>query len=484
MRFFELVGELRRALRLAEDMEADLAALGEVLRRNPVLKAGFEALAHAVAWGELYLRDLVPRGYWLALLLEGCKRLARARGWAERARTPWGTELRYDRSDPGVTTAALEGARKALEELLLSGELRRERRERVVPGDDWAHQTREARLPGGLDVLREAAIEVGAVGRYAPRSEVKAALALLAVELEQGGGKGYLAALWRQVRREARLEKGPFGEARWKTSRRGVLPLARALFIGGYPRKLVRWGSPWGTGEPGYYWDIPETPGALEAQAVARALSLALTGRGALKAAYERRLAEEAPGLEPEARRMLEALDPGGPGGRTVQPVAPQGEEAPLERLARLALEGHYGVLGPLVFVTAVSITDDEDLVAHLLAEALLEEGWGWREFGVPLSLWVRDQILHRLIPAWRGWDPHLHEEVPEEDEGTQQEVPSWDGGFAEAEHRVALERAARVLGEEAARALEALAEEVPEHPFAGMERVRLEEYVRWYFGN
>ena len=122
--------------------------------------------------------------------------------------------------------------------------------------------------------------------------------------------------------------------------------------------------------------------------------------------------------------------------------------------------------------------------MAHLLAEALLEEGWGWREFGIPLSLWVRDQILHRLIPAWRGWDPHLHEvpEEDEEDEGTQREVPSWDGGFAEVEHRVVLERAARVLGEEAARALKALAEEVPEHPFAG--RVRLGEYVRWYFGN
>ena len=59
---------------------------------------------------------------------------------------------------------------------------------------------------------------------------------------------------------------------------------------------------------------------------MARALSLALTGRGALKAAYERRLAEEAPGLEPEARRILEALDPGGR-GRIL--VAPREEEAP-----------------------------------------------------------------------------------------------------------------------------------------------------------
>jgi hypothetical protein len=478
MRIEELLKKLRQALHLAGDMEADLARLGQVLRQDPVLKAGFEALAHQVAWGSR-LVDYGPRGYWAALLLEAAKRLRRARGWALLWEAPWGKRLRFDRSDPGTTSRTLEEAARFLEGLLLSGELRRERPARAEPGEEWVHRHQAASLPGGLSFLIEAAEEVGLTSRYRPRGVVRREMEGLAALLEMGEGKDYLAALWRRVTREkapalraGHLRKPlPAGkvvkEGETVERRRGVVPLVRALALGGYPLPL------WERSEEGFRWLLPEAPGELEARAIAKAIRLALLGRSALKAAYERLRAED-PGTP-------EVLDPG---GRTwAEAARPEAEPSPLERLARLALEGWYGTFGPLVFVTTYAITEDEEPIAQALAEADLSQAWGWREYGIPVSLWVREHVVHHvLVPWWRGYDPYLHrEEVDEGEEAQGRDLPAWDGGFAQAEHRAALERAERVFGREAAEALMRLAEELPEAPFSGP--VPLEEYVKWYLG-
>ena len=478
MRIREFLTKLRQALRLAGDMEADLAQLGQVLRQDPVLKAGFELLAHQVAWGAR-LVDYGPRGYWAALLLEAAKRLRRARGWALLWEAPWGKSLRFDRSDPGTTSRTLEEAARLLEGLLLSGELRRERPSRAEPGEEWAHRHQAVSLPGGLNPLLEAAEEVGLTNRYRPRQAVRREMEEAAALLEMGEGKDYLAALWRRVSWEkapalragqlrkplpaGKVVKG--GEA--VERRRGVVSLVRALALGGYPLPL------WERGEDGFRWLLPEAPGELEARAVAKAIRLALLGRSAHKTAYER--------LRAQDPATPEVLDPG---GRTrAEEARPEAEPSPLERLARLALEGWYGVYGPLAFVTTYAITEDEEPVAQALAEADLTGAWGWREYGIPLGLWLREHVVHHvLVPWWRGYDPYLHaEEVDEGEEVQGQDLPAWDGGFAQAEHRAALERAGRVFGREAAEALMRLAEELPEAPFSGP--VPLEEYVRWYLG-
>jgi hypothetical protein len=486
MRIEEFLKRLRQALRLAGDMEADLAQLGQVLRQNPVLKAGFELLAHQVAWGTR-LVEYGPRGYWAALLLEAVQRLRKARGWALLWEAPWGKKLRFDRSNPEVTGRTLEEAAQFLEALLLSGELRRERPSRVEPGEEWAHRHQAVSLPGGLNALLEAAEEVGLTSRYRSREMVRWELEGVAALLEMGEGKDYLAALWRRVTREkapalraghlrrplpaGKVVKG--GEA--VERRRGVVPLVRALALGGYPFPL------WERDEAGFRWLLPEAPGDLEARAIARAIRLALLGRSALKIAYE--------GLRAEDPTVPEVLDPG---GRTrAEEARPEADPSPLERLARLALEGWYGVYGPLTFVTTYAITEDEEAIAQALAEGDLTHAWGWREYGIPLALWVREHAVHHvLVPWWRGYDPYLHREydpylhaeaVDEGEEVPGQDLPVWDGGFAQAEHRAALERAERVFGREAAEALMRLAEELPEAPFSGP--VPLEEYVRWYFG-
>jgi len=478
MRIGEFLTKLRQALRLAGDMEADLAQLGQVLRQDPVLKAGFETLAHQVAWGAR-LVDYGPRGYWAALLLEAAQRLRKARGWGLLWEAPWGKKLRFDRSDPGVTSRTLEEATRFLEGLLLSGELRRERPARAEPGEDWAHRHQAVSLPGGLNPLLKAAEEVGLTSRYRPRGVVRKEMEGVAALLEMGEGKDYLAALWRRVTREkvpalraghlrrplpaGKVVKG--GEA--VERRRGVVPLVRALALGGYPLPL------WERGEEGFRWVLPEAPGELEARAIARAIRLALLGRSALKTAYER--------LRAEDPTTPEVLDPGG--RARMEEARPEADPSPLERLARLALEGWYGTFGSLVFVTTYAITEDEEAIAQALAEGDLTHIWGWREYGIPVTLWVREHVVHHvLVPWWRGYDPYLHrEEVDEGEEVQGQDLPAWDGGFAQAEHRAALERAARVFGPEAAEALMRLAEELPETPFSGP--VPLEEYVRWYLG-
>jgi hypothetical protein len=478
MRIEEFLMKLRQALRLAGDMEADLAQLGQVLRQDPVLKAGFETLAHQVAWG-VRLVDWGPRGYWAVLLLEAAQRLRKARGWGLLWEAPWGKRLRFDRSDPGTTSRTLEEAARLLEGLLLSGELRREGPSRAEPGEEWAHRYQAVSLPGGLNPLLEAAEEVGLTSRYRPREVVRREMEGVAALLEMGEGKDYLAALWRRVTREKvlALRAGylrrplPAGKVvkggETVERRRGLIPLVRALALGGYPLPL------WERSEEGFRWLLPEAPGELEARAVAKAIRLALLGRSALKIAYER--------LRAEDPTTPEVLDPG---GRTrAEEARPEADPSPLERLARLALEGWYGTFGPLVFVTTYAITEDEEPVAQALAEADLTQAWGWREYGIPLALWVREHVVHHvLVPWWRGYDPYLHrEEVDEGEEVQGQDLPAWDGGFAQAEHRAALERAERVFGREAAEALMRLAEELPEAPFSGP--VPLEEYVRWYFG-
>jgi hypothetical protein len=477
MRIVELLAKLRQALRLAGDLEVDLAQLGQVLRQNPALKAGFELLAHQVAWGAR-LVEWGPRGYWAALLLEAAQRLRKARGWGLLWEAPWGKRLRFDRSDPGVTSRTLEEATLFLEGLLLSGELRRERPQQVEP-EEWAHRHQAVSLPGGLNHLLEAAEEVGLTNRYRPREVVRREMEGVAALLEMGEGKDYLAALWRRVTWEKvpALRAGhlrrplPAGKVVKKGEtierRRGVVPLVRALALGGYPLPL------WERDEEGFRWLLPEAPGDLEARAIARAIRLGLLGRSALKAAYERlRVADPA---------TPEVLDPG---GRTrAEEARPEADPSPLERLARLALEGWYGTFGPLVFVTTYAITEDEEAIAQALAEADLTGAWGWREYGIPLALWLREHVVHHvLVPWWRGYDPYLHQEELNEGEEVQgQDLPAWDGGFAQAEHRAALQRAERVFGREAAEALMRLAEELPEAPFSGP--VPLEEYVKWFFG-
>jgi hypothetical protein len=479
MRIEEFLKVLRQALRLAGNMEADLAQLGQVLRQNPALKTGFELLAHQVAWGAR-LVDWGPRGYWAALLIEAAQRLRKTRGWALLWEAPWGKRLRFDRSDPGTTSRTLEEASRFLEGLLLSGELRRERPSSEEPGDEWAHRHQAVTLPGGLNPLLEAAEEVGLTSRYRPRGVVRREMEGVAALLEMGEGKDYLAALWRRVTREKvpALRAGylrrplPAGKVvkggETVERRRGALPLVRALALGGYPLPL------WERDEEGFRWLLPEAPGELETRAIARAIRLALLGRSALKIAYERLRAED-----PATPQVLD------PGGRTrAEAAKSEADPSPLERLARLALEGWYGTFGPLVFVTTYAITEDEEAVAQALAEADLSQAWGWREYGIPIGLWLREHVVHHvLVPWWRGYDPYLHqEEVNEEGEEVQgQDLPAWDGGFAQAEHRAALERAERVFGREAAEALMRLAEELPEAPFSGP--VPLEEYVRWYLG-
>jgi len=435
-------------------------------------------LAHQVAWGAR-LVDWGPRGYWAALLLEAAKRLRKARGWALLWDAPWGKRLRFDRSDPGATSRTLEEAARLLEGLLLSGELRREKLPREEPGGEWAHRYQAVSLPGGLNPLLEAAEEVGLTNRYRPREVVRREMEGIAALLEMGEGREYLAALWRRVAWEKvpALRAGhlrrplPAGkvvkEGEATERRRGVVPLVRALALGGYPLPL------WERGEEGLRWLLPEAPGELEARAIARTIRLALLGRGALKTAYER--------LRAEDPTTPEVLDPG---GRTrAEAARPEADPSPLERLARLALEGWYGTFGPLVFIVTYTITEDEEAIAQALAEGDLTHTWGWREYGIPLVLWVREHVVHHvLVPWWRGYDPYLHrEEVDEEEEVQGQDLPAWDGGFAQAEHRVALERAERVLGREAAEALMRLAEGLPEAPFSGP--VPLEEYVKWYLG-
>jgi hypothetical protein len=334
-------------------------------------------------------------------------------------------------------------------------------------------------LPGGLNALLEAAEEVGLTNRYHSRGVVRREMEGVAALLEMGEGKEYLAALWRRVAWEKApaLRAGylrrplPAGrvvkEGEAVERRRGVVPLVRALALGGYPLPL------WERDEEGFRWVLPEAPGELEAKAIARAIRLALLGRTALKIAYER--------LGARDLATPEVLDPGG--RIRAEAARPEADPSPLERLARLALEGWYGTFAPLVFIVTYTITEDEEPIAQALAEGDLTHAWGWREYGIPVSLWVREHVVHHvLVPWWRGYDPYLHqEEVNEGEEVQGQDLPAWDGGFAQAEHRAALERAERVFGREAAEALMRLAEELPEAPFSSP--VPLEEYVRWYFG-
>jgi hypothetical protein len=276
MRIQEFLKTLRQALRLTGDMEADLAQLGQVLRQDPVLKAGFEALGPPGWPGVPAWWIGGPRGYWAALLLEAAQRLRKARGWGLLWEAPWGKRLRFDRSYPGTTSRTLEEATRFLEALLLSGELRRERPSREEPGEEWAHRHQAVSLPGGLNFLLEVAEEAGLTNRYRPRGVVRREMEGAAALLEMGEGKEYLAALWRRVTREkvpalragylrrplpaGKVAKG--GET--VERRRGVVPLVRALALGGYPLPL------WERDEEGFRWVLPEAPGELEAKAIAR----------------------------------------------------------------------------------------------------------------------------------------------------------------------------------------------------------------------